>query len=624
MKKIVAKSLSIYMLVGMLVAIIMIFAYQTFTIQRSNMQNSRDKLETVRMRLEENEEEIANITEGLGEDNLAKTRAFADIIAADSSFYTDQSKLNSLVNELMVEELNVIDENGIITHSNVEGYIGFDMGSGDQSAAFLAILSDPSLEIIQEPQENVVYGTLMQYVGVARTDAPGFVQVGIRPEMLENMLTSFAMDVVLAGVDFGNRGYVYAVDLESGLLEAHPTKELIGTAAEEAGVPLAAGSGRAKIDGTSGYYVSEEYNGHLIGTFLPSSEYYAGRLSQTLQVSVSLIVIFIILQVLINRMVDRKIVSGIQRIANAMKQIAEGDYSVRVSEDGSPEFQMLSVGINELVENMYNNMSENEQLLEKQKQDVESNYTLINNIKNVCSNLNEISNETLSSARSIHTGTEEQEVVVNDLRGVMENLVDGLNASADTTAKSSEVIQATVHTMLEGREQIRLMEQSIQKISDTSVEIEKIIGEINSIASQTNMLSLNASIEAARAGESGRGFAVVATQVGELAMRSSQAAKETNDLITSAIEAVEDGRKITGQTVEIFDSMAGEIERASDSVNTIADMVRTNVSVVSNAMDGLERISDVVKRNVEISKESEQTSITMAEEAGSLLQMVEP
>lgn len=92
------------------------------------------------------------------------------------------------------------------------------------------------------------------------------------------------------------------------------------------------------IDGKKGYYMAEEYNGRIIGTFMPASEYYAGRLNQTVVVSLSLLLIFGVLLLMINRMVDDKIVSGINRISNSMKEIAGGKFDITVNEQGNPEF----------------------------------------------------------------------------------------------------------------------------------------------------------------------------------------------------------------------------------------------------------------------------------------------
>lgn len=624
MKKIFTKRLCVYMIIGMLAAVVAIFILQTVTTRISNTEAGREKLTTVREKLQSNQEEIESLTRDLGENSLAKSKAFADIIAADPSIISDKDKMNALMDDLQVVELHVIDETGFITHSTVDAYVGFDMGSGEQSAAFLAIIDDPTIELVQEPQENAAEAKLMQYVGVARKDAVGFVQVGIRPETLEEALAGTAIDVVLDDIDFGTNGYIWAVDLQTGQIIAHPDKAIIGYTASSVGLPVNAGSAQKKINGVTGHYLAEEYDGMLIGTFLPSSEYYGDCLKAILIVSISMLIIFAVLLVLINRMVDDKIVKGIYNIADAMKQIAGGDYSIRVEERGNPEFELFSDGINAMLEGMRANLNENEQLMVRQQQDVETNQELIENVKQVCSQLNEISNETLNNARLIHNGTEEQESVVSDLQGIMDKLVQGLTESADATMVGSSLIDETVDSMKQGREEMEQLELSIRKISDTSVEIEKIIGEINSIAQQTNMLSLNASIEAARAGEMGKGFAVVATEVGGLAARSSQAAKETNTLIMSTVEAIEEGREISEQTMKVFDSMASQIEKASSGVKDIADMVRQNVSVVTQALEGLEHISDVVQRNVEISQNSEKVSMTMADEASSLLNMIEP
>ena len=624
MKKIFTRNLCMYMLVGMVTAVVAIFILQTITTRINNTSDSREKLATVKEKLESNQEEIDRLTQNLGENSLAKSKAFANIIAADTSIISDKNRMNELLDELKVSELHVIDGNGIITHSTVDAYVGFDMGSGEQSAAFLVIIDDPSIEIVQEPQENAAEGILMQYVGVARKDTKGFVQVGIRPEILEQTLTNTAINVVLNDIDYGKSGYIWAVDMQSGLVCAHPEASLIEAQAKTAGLPVKAGSGRTKVNHKSGYYVAEEYNGMLIGTFMPSGEYYQNRFNQTLMVSISMLVILAVLLLLINRMVDEKIVKGIYHIADAMKQIENGDYSVRVEERGNPEFALFSDGINSMLDGLNTNLKENEQLIEQTQQDVETNNLLIENVKQVCSRLNEISNETLNNARLIHSGNEEQESVVSDLKDIMNQLVQGLNSSADATIVGSTLINDTVDSMKMGKEQMGQMEQSIRKISETSTEIEKIIGEINAIAQQTNMLSLNASIEAARAGEAGKGFAVVATEVGGLAARSSQAVKETSSLIMSTVSAIEEGREISEKALQVFDSMAEQIEKASAGVKDIADMVRQNVSIVSQAMDGLEQISQVGARNVGISQNSEQVSLTMAEEAGNLLQMVEP
>lgn len=612
------------MVAALVISLSAVFVLQTVLTKSRNKTQSKDKLEQVKEKLKSNDEEIDRLTTNLGENNLAKSRAFADILAANPSILENDDNLDEICERLMVNELHIIDENGIITNSTVDAYIGFDMGSGEQSAAFLVIIDDPSIEIVQEPQKNAAEGIVVQYIGVARKDAVGVVQVGIQPEILEDTLEQTAIDVVLRDIDFGNNGYIFAIDKETGEVLAHPKASYIGQDVTAIGLSkdIKEGSGKAKIDGQRGYYYIEEYEGMMIGTFLPSSEYYKERTSQMIVLSITLIVIFIILIYIIGRLVDEQIISGIQRINDSMKQIAGGNLGVSVDESRSPEFAELSESINTMTANIRNTISHNEELIEQQKSDMENNIELIENIKSACRNLNGVSNDTMQGAYSIEEGTNKQKASILELEKYLHKLEAELKNSSNQTVKVTDTTEAAVNEINKTREQLAELTGSIDEISDISLQIEQIIDNINSIANQTNLLSLNASIEAARAGDAGRGFTVVASQVGELAALSSKAAQETSDLIRSTVSAVKKGKMIAGSTAEEFENVVGIIKQVDDGVDEIAEMVRENVFTLSETINEIEKIESVVDENVSIAQDSKQISENMTDVTGQLMKLV--
>ena len=625
MKKIFNKTLAVFMAIALFASLIVIFAVQTVSTKNTNADQSREKLEAVREKLESNKAEIEKLSANVGENNLAKTRAFADLLAADPSILENDDNLDPICDRLMVNELHVIDENGIITNSTVDAYIGFDMGSGEQSAAFLVITADPSIEIVQEPQANAAEGIVVQYIGVARKDAPGFVQVGIRPEILEETLEQTAVDAVLKDFDFGEKGYVFAIDKTDGSILAHKNASFIGQKASVAGFPenMKAGSGKAKVDGVSGFYMTEDYDDMLIGTFLPTSEYYSARTSQILVLCITMIIVFLALLYVINRTVDSQMIKGIHRINDSLLAISRGNYVVRVEETSNPEFSQLSDSVNAMVESIRRNIRDNEDLIDKQSADMESSLALIDNIKAACGNLQSVTGETTRGAESIENGTVEQKAAIEGLEQILHSLESELSSSADETTKVTDTTRKAVEEIDRTRIKLEELGRSINNINDISLKIEKIIDEINSIAGQTNLLALNASIEAARAGEVGRGFTVVATQVGELAERSAQAAKETGILIQNSVNAVKEGKLVADNTAAEFENVVGIIRQVDTEVDSVAEMVRGNVSAVSRAVNEIDKIETVVDRNVEIARSSKQVSSDIVDITGQLMDLVQ-
>ena len=156
------------------------------------------------------------------------------------------------------------------------------------------------------------------------------------------------------------------------------------------------------------------------------------------------------------------------------------------------------------------------------------------------------------------------------------------------------------------------------RINDTSKQIANIIAEIEDIASQTNLLSLNASIEAARAGEAGKGFAVVADQIGKLASDSANSAINTKKLIENSIVEIEHGNEITAKTTAAIEAVIEGIKMLASSTKEISELSDEQADAMKQLEMGVEQISEVIQNNSAAAQETSATSEELSAQSDNL------
>ena len=176
------------------------------------------------------------------------------------------------------------------------------------------------------------------------------------------------------------------------------------------------------------------------------------------------------------------------------------------------------------------------------KNNINSTLTNLSNfiiqIRDAADFIDSSSQEIASGNDNLSQRAEQQAASLEQTAASMQQLAGTVKNNATNTQQANQVVNTAMSHAHKGGEIVKSAIIAMQDINDSSNEIAEIIGVIDEIAFQTNLLALNASVDAARAGEQGRGFSVVATEVRNLAQRSTNAAKQSNELFQNSMQKV--------------------------------------------------------------------------------------
>lgn len=227
------------------------------------------------------------------------------------------------------------------------------------------------------------------------------------------------------------------------------------------------------------------------------------------------------------------------------------------------------------------------------------------------------------AAQDLADGTTRQASQVSDLVEIIEEMTRSMEHSAAEAEESVVLSTEAGKTVMSGSQKMEELKVAIAEISHCSEQISTINSTIDDIASQTNLLSLNASIEAARAGEAGRGFAVVADQVKKLAEESAAAAGRANELIATTIATVEKGIAIADETVESMDAVMVNAKAATDKMGQISEMLRKDVDHMHDINSSISDVSAVVDNNSATSQETAAVSEEQKAQVDTMVSIME-
>lgn len=302
----------------------------------------------------------------------------------------------------------------------------------------------------------------------------------------------------------------------------------------------------------------------------------------------------------VNRL--KKYIVYIDETADVLARIADGKLSIHLKNDYAGEFQKIKTALLNISDSM--------------------NQVMLG-INESSERVSVGASELATASQVLAEGAQSQAASIEELAATTATVAEQVENSRREAEDSARATAQAASMIEQNQEKMKQMMEAMNEIHKTSQQVVGIIQTIEEIASQTNLLSLNASIEAARAGEAGKGFAVVADEIGKLALESSKAANNTKELIEISMEEINKGNTIAVSTMDSLKESVSVVDHVNEMIQETAENAAVQAENMKQLRAGIEDLAHGIQDNSAASQETSATSDELASQAEILNKMVQ-
>lgn len=480
---------------------------------------------------------------------------------------------------------------------------GFDPRKRDW---YKEAMANKGKAIISDPYEDAGTGIVVVSVVKALSDGSGVVGIDLSLDKFLEVAGSYSV---------GKHGFIYIVD-KAGRVIAHPElkngEEVKGSQYDPI---FKQENGRFEYEEKGEvrqtlFETNQLTNWKLAGVIVNSE--IEREVSSIFTTTMYVILLSMLVGFIMIVLILRSVMRPIHTLMEATEKISHGDLTERISIRTKDEIGQLGLRFNQMVDALAALIAgvrqtvdqlatSSEELTASAQQTGKAAEHIAESVQEVASSTETQVQSVVESEQSIgHVTTGMQQISHH-----AQNVATGAIHSSELAQQGSESLETAVSQMGKIHETISDVAHVIKGLGESSQEIGQIVEDITSIASQTNLLALNAAIEAARAGEAGRGFAVVADEVRKLAEQSSQSAAKITRMITTiqaetnqAVQSIDTGTKEVVTGMEVVSTAEESFQRIKTSVQEVASQIQ-EVSAASQQMSAtteqLLRSSQLIK-----------------------------
>lgn len=291
----------------------------------------------------------------------------------------------------------------------------------------------------------------------------------------------------------------------------------------------------------------------------------------------------------------------IKNISNVLLEIERGNINVKIDFECIGDFEPIKTSL------LHTTDSLNKTMLE---------------IKEMSNQLSVSSTQLAQGSQTLAEGATDQASSIEEIQASVNEVTEHVVNNSEHVSKTSIEAKEMEAQTQNSTQQMVKMTDAMKRISESSDQIKNIIGSIQEIANQTNLLSLNAAIEAARAGEAGKGFAVVADEIRQLASQTATAVDDTKKLIEDTLKEVEKGNQIVKETSNSQQELAAGLSQIIRNIEIVKTAFTNQAEMMEQLNIGIEQVAGVVESNSAAAEESSATSEELSAQAISMDELV--
>jgi methyl-accepting chemotaxis protein len=550
-------------------------------------------LDDLVLQMETNEEETQALKQSLNRNYLRIARSLASTVDRYPAAL-ETSALQSLAQEVEIDEIHIAGENGVLFAGSVPGFFGFDFNTSDQTVPFLKMLNDKDFELAQDPQIRAVDGVLFQYIGVPLKSQSGLLQIGVQPKELQDLLEANSLQKVLENYPYKSGGYAYISSQKSGEVLFHSLSDRVGISITDYDfgkqiIKMKSGSFAYTFNDVEVYTSFTIIDEGILITAIPTASYKESLGTVMLALIITSILSLIILMAIMGLVVKR-IISPLNIVSESLNTIASGDLLIEIDSkliNQKDEIGQLAGSLQYMTKNLQN---------------------IVGKVSDAADYIASGSIEVRESSQLLSDGATQQAASAEEVSSSMEEMSANISQNAENSGETERIAHKAATDAHESG-------KTVTEAVEAMTEIANKITVIEDISRNTNMLALNAAIEAARAGEHGKGFAVVASEVRKLAEQSQHAAGEITELAQKTVV-------LSQGSGERLSNLVPDIEKTAELVEEISVASREQQTGVGQITEAIVQLDQIIQNNASSSEKMALISDDLATQAEQLKETI--